>query len=344
MNTNDPDYIVYDHPVAKVHIPTGIDIEASIETYTVTKSQVGWRLDEFVHAQEELMPMAAVRRAIEVGHVKVNGHLRSSGWRVRLHDQVVTMLAAHRHRTLVAEANTLAVLYTDPDFLVVNKPAMMLSHPTPKERTGTLINSLLHYLREQGEKNPRPALVHRLDRETSGVVLIARHPAAMGPLGKQFQERQVEKRYQAMVFGEPPSRGQIDAPIGHFPALWPRWRVAEKDGKPAQSSYTVLQQRAGFAQVDLKPHTGRTHQLRIHMSHIGHPLAGDHTYGRELNKTWQDQHKNFKISRHLLHAASLTFTHPRTGQLLTVTAPLPPDFLAFWDYLASKSVGDQLND
>jgi 23S rRNA pseudouridine1911/1915/1917 synthase len=227
------------------------------------------------------------------------------------------------------------VLYTDPDFLVVNKPALMLSHPTPKERTGTLINALLYYLQQQGEKNPRPALVHRLDRETSGVVLIARNPATMGQLGKQFQERQVKKTYQAIVFGVPAAQGQIEAPIEHYPALWPRWRVAEKGGKPAKSSYTLGQQLSGFAQVNLEPHTGRTHQLRIHLAHIGHPLVGDHTYGRELNKTWQDRNKDFKVSRQLLHAASLTFTHPRTRQLLTITAPLPPDFQAFWNYLAT---------
>lgn len=295
-------------------------------TYKVTAQEAGLRLDEFLHKQEGTMPIAAVRRAIEAGDARVNGQARSSGWRLRTGDQVWADLSSHRHRILAAEAIPLEILFEDEHLIAVNKPPFMLSHPSTKERTGTLINALLHYMLGQGIANPRPSLVHRLDRDTSGVIVIAKQERALQKLSNQFNERQVRKVYEAIAFGAlAPASGRIDAPIGNHPVLWPRWRVMEKDGKPAQTVYRVKEQLDQFALVELEPLTGRTHQIRIHLAHIGHPILGDHTYGRAWNKQWQTDHPDRKIKRHMLHAAALAFRHPITNMQIQLNAPLPAD-------------------
>lgn len=303
--------------------------ESEQDQYIVKPEEAGLRLDEFLHKKEEVMPIAALRRAIEAGDVKVNGNHRSSGWRVRVGDRVDAAIIGHRHRMLQPEDVSLEILYEDRFLIAINKPPGMLSHPTAKERTGTVVNALIHYLRSKGDRSPRPSLVHRLDRETSGVLLVAREEKTLAKVSIQFHERQVTKKYEAIVFGTPPTSGEVDAPIGYHPALWPKWRVMEKDSKPARSSYLVKAQMKNFAHLELQPHTGRTHQLRIHMSHIGHPIVGDHTYGRTLNKDWQTNHPDYKVARHLLHAASLNFYHPVQEKQILLQARLPEDMEQF---------------
>jgi 23S rRNA pseudouridine1911/1915/1917 synthase len=302
-------------------------------TYTVSPVEAGLRLDEFVHKQEGLLPVAAIRRAIEEGDILVNERSRSAGWRLKTGDKVRADLEEHRHRALEAENIPLEILFEDEYIVLVNKPPSMLSHPSKKERAGTLINALIYHFNKKAEPGgsvPWPALVHRLDRDTSGVILATKQDRALQKLSKQFNERRVKKIYQAIVFGLPaPDEGIIEAPIGHHPALWPRWRVMEKEGKPAQTRYFVKEQVGEFSLVELEPLTGRTHQLRIHLAHINHPIAGDHTYGRAQNKEWDLSHPDQKIKRQFLHAAALTFRHPFTNQMLEMRAPLPKDMEEF---------------
>jgi 23S rRNA pseudouridine1911/1915/1917 synthase len=302
-------------------------------TYIVGPTEAGLRLDEFVHKQEKSMPLAAVRRAIEEGSVLVNRVSRTAGWRLKAGDQISVEMAEHLHRALEAEPIKLNIIYEDDYIIAINKPPFMLSHPSTRERKGTLINALLYYLNEnESQKKARlwPALVHRLDRDTSGVILVTKQERALKKLALQFNERRVKKIYQAIVFGSPiPDVGLIDAPIGHHPVLWPRWRVMEKDGKPAQTQYKVKEEAGGFALVELEPQTGRTHQLRIHLAYIGHPIVGDHTYGRSLNKELDQAHPEEKISRQLLHAAALSFRHPATNLMMELRAPLPEDMEQF---------------
>ncbi|MBL8151597.1 MAG: RluA family pseudouridine synthase, partial [Blastocatellia bacterium] len=174
-----------------------------------------------------------------------------------------------------------------------------------------------------------PSLVHRLDRETSGVILIAKQDTALSKLSKQFNERRVKKNYQAIVFGRP-ENSSIKAPIGWHPALWPKWRVMEKDGKPAETVFQIAETTNEFSLLELQPLTGRTHQLRIHLAHIGHPIVGDHTYGRTPNKELELTESQ-KVTRHLLHAASLTFRHPVSNQEVVLKAALPKDMVEFWN-------------
>lgn len=302
------------------------------EDIPVQQSQAGLRLDEFVHRQDGSMPIAAIRKAIKSGDVLVNGKERSSGWRVRVDDIVSLRLQKHLHRALESEDLELQILFEDAQIIAVNKPPSMLSHPSTKERTGTLINALLHYFKKStppGSSPPRPSLVHRLDRETSGVILIAKQDTALSKLSKQFNERRVKKNYQAIVFGRP-ENSSIKAPIGWHPALWPKWRVMEKDGKPAETVFQIAETTNEFSLLELQPLTGRTHQLRIHLAHIGHPIVGDHTYGRTPNKELELTESQ-KVTRHLLHAASLTFRHPVSNQEVVLKAALPKDMVEFWN-------------
>lgn len=310
------------------------DLE-SAAVYVVSAADEGLRLDEYLYKQESLMPLAALRYAIQAGNVLINGELRSSGWRVRNGNKIFVDLTDHRHCELVTEAIPLEILYEDEVLIAINKPPGMLSHPSRVERTGTVINALLYYLRNRGEVHTHPSLVHRLDRDTSGILLLAKQDGVLSQLAKQFNERRVTKCYQAIVWDGDgkasrlsPS-GLIDAPIGRETAIWPQWCAVEPLGKPAQSSYEVMARLGRFAQVKLTPHTGRTHQLRIHMAYLGSPIVGDLLYGTDLNSRLALDYPEIVVPRQLLHAESLAFTHPLSRQPLTLVASLPIDMQAF---------------
>ncbi len=183
--------------------------------YIVAEDESHLRLDEFIHKQQCLMPMGAIRVAISQGDILVNNRHRSSGWRLRPNDQVCAKLTNYRHLELEAEAIPLEILFEDEFIIAVNKPPAMLSHPSRYERNGTLLNALLNHSFCQGEKHARLGLVHRLDRDTSGVLLVAKRGIALQKLASQFDQRQVKKVYQAVVFGIPSNNtGEINAPIG----------------------------------------------------------------------------------------------------------------------------------
>ncbi len=297
--------------------------------YIVSEIETHLRLDEFIHKQESLMPIAAIRQAIFLKDVLVNGRHRSAGWKVRPADQILVNLEAHRHRELAAEAIELDILYEDEYLLVVNKPPFMLSHPTRWERQGTLLNALLYHSLKNGEKNPRLGLVNRLDRETSGILLVAKQEKALQHLAHQFDQRQVKKVYQAIVFGVPQDlTGEITAPIGWFRES-SSWGVSLENSKSAHSNYQVKKHNSKFSWVELHPRTGRTHQLRIHMSHIGHPILGDKLYSSfELEENFIDL-----VKRHFLHAERLTFQHPISNQEVTLVANWPEDMKKFLEFI-----------
>ncbi|MCS6885708.1 MAG: RluA family pseudouridine synthase [Acidobacteriota bacterium] len=286
------------------------------------------RLDELVRrccAGELIIPTAAIRQAIQAGEILVNGQRRSCGWRVRKGDSVTIDLRTRQNYGLVAEQVDLEVLYEDEYLIAVSKSAGMLSHPSAKQRNATLINALLGYFARTGDRISRPLLVHRLDKGTSGAVLIAKNERAVENLAKQFKAGQVKKLYRAVVLGMPqPAEGRIEAPIGWHPTLWPKWRVADKNSKPAVTLYRVIDSREGLSLIEAEPLTGRTHQIRIHMAHIGHPLLGDHTYGRAANVAWEKASAR-RTTHHKLHSYSLQFHHPVTNENLTIVAPLPED-------------------
>ncbi|MCS7081152.1 MAG: RluA family pseudouridine synthase [Chloracidobacterium sp.] len=303
-----------------------------LEAEVIVPETAHWqRLDEFVRAQLGEWPVAAIRRAVAEGQILVNSRPRTAGWRLRTGDRVAWRLTAARSVAVPPEAVALPTLYEDDFILAVAKPPGMLSHPTPKERTGTLINALLAHPAFGG--GDRPMLLHRLDRDTSGVVLVAKNDRATRAFAPLFQAGAVTKTYLALVIGAPETEaGLIDAPIGRTPFLWPRWRVLP-DGKPAQTRFTVEQALVGLTLMRFEPLTGRTHQIRIHAAYLGCPLAGDMVYGRKANEQCFTE-AGSRPSRHLLHAAEMTLTHPIEKREITLRADLPPDMAA---YLTSRT-------
>ena len=214
----------------------------------------------------------------------------------------------------------LDVLYEDADLIVINKPPDMVVHPAAGNYEHTLVNALLHHCR--GELAgiggvERPGIVHRLDKGTSGCIVVAKTDAAHQGLVAQFKSRRVTKIYRAVCAGAPPKSGKIETIIGRSERDRKKMSANVKRGRPALTEYRVLKQHADCALVELTLHTGRTHQIRVHMAHIGHPLVGDAVYGKS------------KLERPLLHAYKLSFTHPRSGKSLEFCAPIPADMRCY---------------
>lgn len=316
--------------------PNNCLVESTL--YIVAEDESHLRLDEFIFKRQSLMPIGAIRVAISLGDVLVNNRHRSSGWRLRPNDQVCAKLNNYSHLELEPENIPIEILYEDEFIIAVNKPPKMLSHPSRYERSATLLNALLYHSFNQGEKTHRLGLVHRLDRDTSGILLVAKQETALKKLAAQFDQRQVKKIYQAVVFGVPNNKsGEINAPIGWHPQE-SKWGVEGENSRYAISSYKVKEVKIpinNFACVELQPHTGRTHQLRIHMSYIGHPIVGDLVYGLSNNLEWQKANSEVTQPRQLLHASSLIFNHPITNQQLSLFAPIPKDMQDFLNFIES---------
>ncbi len=221
----------------------------------------------------------------------------------------------------------LNVVYEDRDVLVIDKPAGLAVHPAVGHETGTLVNALLArypYL-EGSDPEGRPGIVHRLDKDTSGLLVVGKSQRAVEGLKAQFKAQTVRKSYLALVVGHlPVAQGLIDAPVGRHP----RWRqrfTVRSDGRPARTRFTVLETWPGYSLVEARPETGRTHQIRVHFAYIGHPVAGDPVYGPRKDR--------LGVGRQYLHASSLGFRHPVTGQPLEFTSPLPNDLQRALDRL-----------
>lgn len=280
------------------------------------------RLDQFLALHLPALGLARIRRAIQAGEVRVNGRRTIQGWVLKAGDRV-----SHPFQTSTTEPPPLDVLFEDDELLVINKPVGVQSHPVGGQ-TDTLMNALAAHLLKQGEQSAqpmrqlaRPLLLHRLDRDTSGVLAAAKTQRAAQILSRAFQERRVTKRYLALVHGVViEDGGEIDAPIGENRRERPHWRVTP-DGSPARTRFTVKERFARHTLLELEPLTGRTHQLRVHCAHIAHPVVGDRIY----KGTMRTARDGPRAARQLLHAHSLTFRHPTTGREMTITAPLPPD-------------------
>jgi 23S rRNA pseudouridine1911/1915/1917 synthase len=280
------------------------------------------RLDEFIARQLPKISLTRIRRLIADGDVLVNGVASLKGERLNRHDHITVKLFAAEKSAATPEPIPLDILYEDTDLIVINKPVDLLVHPSNSEKSGTLLNGLAYYFWEQHGEPVRPGLVHRLDRNTSGVIVIAKTPRAHRTLSKHFRERWVKKFYVALVSGVvAQDAGEIDAPIGSDATKWPHWCVlpVEQGGRAAQTRYRVKQRFAAHTLLELEPLTGRTHQLRIHCQLIGHPIVGDPHYHNGLDPLVR-QHK---LKHHLLHAARLVFKHPATGKEMDMQAPMP---------------------
>ncbi|MBO0725013.1 MAG: RluA family pseudouridine synthase [Blastocatellia bacterium] len=280
------------------------------------------RLDEFVATRLPKISLTRIRRLIAEGDVLVNNEKSLKGVRLRLGDRVSVKIFAAEKSSATPEPIPLDILFEDEQIIAVNKPAGLLTHPSNTEKSGALTNALAWHFWQTAGEPIRPGLVHRLDRNTSGVMVIAKTPRAHRTLSKHFRERWVKKFYLALVSGRvEKDSGEIEAPIGSDPKVWPHWRVIPESegGKPARTLYRVKRRFKAHTLLELEPLTGRTHQLRIHCDLIGHPIVGDPIYA----STADPIATKHKLKHHLLHAARLVFRHPATGKEINLEAPLP---------------------
>ncbi len=295
------------------------------QNFTFTVANKGLRLDQFLALQFPAISLTRLRNAIKHGDARLNGRTTFSGWVVQEGDQVTIQLDPDAPTSAMPENIALDVLFEDDDLLIVNKAVGLLSHPSHKEKSGTLLNAIAYHLLHSPKlptSVPRPILLHRLDRDTSGVIALAKSERANRIVSKAFRERRVKKLYLALVYGVVAAdTGTIDVPIGHKPNSWPRWGVRE-GGDASQTNFTVKQRFAQHTLLELEPLTGRTHQLRLHCAHIGHPIVGDPVY-KGSDQTALQPIPNLKLKHQLLHAHALTLRHPVTGDDLQCIAPLP---------------------
>jgi 23S rRNA pseudouridine1911/1915/1917 synthase len=237
----------------------------------------------------------------------------------------------------------LDILYEDSSIIVVDKPSGMVVHPAAGNPSGTLVNALLYHCKDLAGINGilRPGIVHRLDKDTSGVMVVAKDDEAYHKLSRQFKSHMVEKVYLAIASGQfSKEEGLIDSPIGRHPRERKRMSVRTRKGRPAITRWKVMEKLKGFALLEISPQTGRTHQIRVHLSSMGHPLLGDPLYGRKgqrglIRDPLLKEHVK-KMGRQALHAHRLGFNHPRTGEKVEFVAPIPDDMKALLEWLRSQ--------
>ena len=303
--------------------------------FLVGDAEAGARLDLALAALAECSRSQA-RRWIDLGHVRVNTRPGQASQRVRAGDVVEAAPPAPEPSALGAEAIPLAVLFEDADLIVLDKAPGIVVHPAPGHAGGTLVNALLHHCDDLAGVGDvlRPGIVHRLDRGTSGVLVVAKNDAAHRALSLQFKEHSVERVYQALVRGLPGAdSGRVDLPIGRHPQDRKRMSVRTHSGRAATSEWRVARRfpRSERSLLEVRPRTGRTHQIRVHLAAIGLPIVGDPVYGRRGRTPVESA-----LSRPALHAEKLGFAHPRTGAWLAFSAPLPPDFAGLLDTLVRR--------
>ena len=291
------------------------------------------RLDARLAAIHPAISRSRWKQLIEEGHVALNGKpILKTNTALSPGDELRCVLPDPAPVGLVATDIPLDILYEDADLIVLNKPAGLVVHPAPGHAADTLVNALLHHCADlQGIGGElRPGIVHRLDKDTSGVLVVAKNEAAVANLVAQFSAHTVEKEYLALVWGAPKkSSGIIDLPIGRHPVHRKKMAVTEK-GRPAVTRYETLAAGPLAALLRVRIETGRTHQIRVHLAHLGHPVVGDATYGRARHGLPE----GLSLPRQMLHARLLKIAHPRDGRPLEFTAPPPPDFLAAQQRLA----------
>lgn len=288
------------------------------DTTELVADRAGERLDQFIARKLPAISRARAQRLIADGHVRAGTSPLKASLRLDEGQRVVVTLPPPERSAVTPETAPLDVIYEDGDIIVLNKPAGMAVHPAPGHARSTLVNAVLAHCQDLSGVGGvlRPGIVHRLDKDTSGIIVIAKHDAAHRALAEQWKRRTIEKTYLALVEGTPsPEAGVIDAPIARDPRHRQRMGIVT-GGREAVTTYRVVERFDGaYALIEAMPRTGRTHQIRVHLSAIRHPIVGDAVYGR----------RSKLIERQFLHAWRLVFTHPRTGERMMLEAALPQD-------------------
>ena len=287
----------------------------------VSQQCEGMRIDAYLSANTEFSRSRIAALMLE-GAVSVNGQAQAKpSYKVCEGQRIELFVPQVKEVDIVPQDIPLDILYQDEDVVIVNKPCGMVVHPAAGNEDGTLVNALLYHVKDLsgigGEM--RPGIVHRLDKDTSGLILIAKNDRAHTILSEQFKARSMEKHYRAVAFGSfKEESGLIDAPIARHPVDRKKMAIVP-NGKPSQTEWKILEQLKGATYLDVHLLTGRTHQIRVHMHSIGHPLIGDRIYAPNIKTS-------VHVPRLMLHAYSLAFTHPSSGERMTLSAPLPAQF------------------
>lgn len=295
---------------------------------TIFDGEAGCRLDVFVSECEQITRSRAVK-LIEENCVTVNGENAPKNCKLKKGDSVETTLPEAVAYEVTAQNIPLDIVYEDDDLLVVNKPKGMVVHPAAGNFDGTLVNAIMWHCGDSlsGINGVmRPGIVHRIDKNTSGLLIVAKNDIAHVGLAKQIKEHSFTREYEAVVYGTfKEDNGTVDAPIGRHPVKRKQMAVTDKNSKNAVTHYDVIERFNGFTHIRLRLETGRTHQIRVHMSYIGHPVAGDDVYGpKKVIK---------KLDGQCLHAEKIGFIHPKTGEYLEFSSELPDYFKAFLEVL-----------
>ena len=300
------------------------------EVLTIEHSLPSERLDTFLRGKFPAVSRGAIQRLIEEGHIRVNGRIIKPTHTPHAGEQVEVHWPETRPAEAQPEAMPLDILYEDETLLVLNKLPGLVVHPAAGHEEHTLVNALLHHCAGQLSGIggvARPGIVHRLDKETSGCLVVAKNDETHLALSTQFATRKVEKIYHAILCGElPHDHGEIHAAIARHPSHRKRMAVDEAVGREARTGYRVLERLRSATLVEAVLHTGRTHQIRVHFQFLGFPLVGDATYGDRQNQRLAEL-TGYTAARQMLHAWRLAFIHPRTAKRLSFDAPRPEDFL-----------------
>lgn len=299
----------------------------------VDEGNIGVRLDKFLVERIKDKTRSFLTKLVEDGEVSVNGEIKPKSYKLRAADIIELTVPDPVEIKAEPENIPLDIVYEDQDLLVVNKPKGMVVHPAPGNVDGTLVNALLYHCKESlsginGQL--RPGIVHRIDKNTSGLLIVAKNDTSHAFLSEQIKQHSFSREYQAMVCGRIDSEGTVDAPIGRHRLDRKKMAVTDKNSKNAVTHYFPQKQYNGYTHIICRLETGRTHQIRVHMSYIGHPVTGDDVYGgvKKDNQAY--------LTGQCLHAYKIGFVHPTTKRYLEFTSPLPEYFLRFIAFLEKK--------
>ena len=315
--------------------------------FIVASGEEGLRLDLFLTKKVPEISRAQIQRAVAEGRVLVNDRPIKAGRKVKAADVVAISIPEARPSEAMPEAIPLTILYEDSSLLVIDKPAGMVVHPAAGHAGGTLVNALLHHCRDLSGIGGvlRPGIVHRLDKGTSGLMVVAKSDAAHRGLADQFKRREVKKTYLAMVYGNPrEDEGRIEASVGRHPRDRKKMSTTAPRGRPAVTHWCVRERFASAALLEVDIETGRTHQIRVHLTDLGYPVVGDTVYsgtGRIRNVADTAVRAGIKaLDRQALHAWRLSFTHPVTGEALRFCSPLPKDMADLIALMHGRTAGE----
>ncbi|MBQ8638110.1 MAG: RluA family pseudouridine synthase [Lachnospiraceae bacterium] len=300
-----------------------ISEEGQQQELVISEDYAGWRADKYLTCQFDEYTRSFLQKLVDQKNLTINGKtVTKSGYKLQQGDTLLLRIPEPEPLVIEAEDIPLDILYEDQDVILVNKPKGMVVHPAAGHTSGTLVNALMYHCKDSlsGINGVmRPGIVHRIDMDTTGVLIACKNDAAHNSIAAQLKEHSITRRYYAIVHGGfSQDEGVIDAPIGRHPNDRKRMAINQKNGKHAVTHYRVLQRFSRHTLIECRLETGRTHQIRVHMSSIGHPLLGDTVYG--------SSRQEFHLRGQTLHAYILGFIHPTTGIYTEVTAPLPAYF------------------